>query len=155
MRSEKAALPIFDCIPCLETPRTRIQNCALRIGQCRAGPGPAAQFFELVCSMALCSPPRQLFSGWHFDPGSQSDNGMPCNIGNESARARFAFGPPCGASSWGRALIFSAHCFLCRTKTRLVRVQRVDRGRTHSMLHLPEPNATPWDLHEANPVSAT
>ena len=78
----------------------------MRIGQCRARQGPAALFFDLVCSMVYCSPPRQLFSGWHFDPGSQSDNGMPCKIGNESARARFAFGPPCGASSWGRALIF-------------------------------------------------
>ena len=56
--------------------------------------------------MVFCSPPRQLFSGWHCDPGLQSDNGTPCHIGNESARARFAFGPPCGASSRGRALIF-------------------------------------------------
>ena len=87
--------------PELESKIVRMRFC-----QSRAQQGPAALFFELVCSMVFCLLPRQLFSGWHFDPGSQSDNGILCYIGNESDGARFAFGPPCGASSRGPASIF-------------------------------------------------
>ena len=39
---------------------------------------------------------------------------------------------PAGRVLGDRRRFFCSHCFLCHTKTRLVRVQRVDRGRTHS-----------------------
>ena len=50
---------------------------------------------------------------------------------NGRRRDRSASARPAGRVLGDRHVDFSSPCFLCH-KTRLVRVQRVDRGRTHS-----------------------
>ncbi len=54
-----AALPIFGRIPCLETPRTRIQNCANAIlpKSCTAGPGRPVFRACLFDCLLLTAPP--------------------------------------------------------------------------------------------------
>jgi hypothetical protein len=109
-----SALPIFGRIPCLETTKTRIQFCANAIlpKSRTAGPGR-----PVSCSClfdGICSPPHQLFSGWHCDPGSQSDNGRHAKleISQRPPARSICFGPPCGARSRGPARrFFPPHVF--------------------------------------------
>ena len=125
----------------------------MRFCQIRAQPGPAARFFEIVCSMVLCCPPPPAFSGWHCDSGSQSDNGRHAEleISQRPPARSICFGPPCGARSRGPARrVFSSPRFHV-TQRPDVRVQHVDRGRTHSNSPAPEPDATPWENGRVTP----
>ena len=78
-----AALPIFDAFYAIEGPRaeTRIRNRVTGLKQKSDTAGTAALFFVSFHLIVRCSLPRQLLLGLHFDPGSQSDNRMPCKVG--------------------------------------------------------------------------
>ena len=125
----------------------------MRFCQRRAQPGPAARFFEIVCSMVLCSPPHQLFSGWHCDPGSQSDNGRHAEleISQRPPARSICFGPPCGARSRGPARrFFHPHVFYV-TRPDWSAFNVSTAAGPIRMPQLPEPNATPWATLD-NPV---
>ena len=118
----------------------------MRFSQSRAQPGPAAWFLVLVCSMVLCSPPHQLFSGWHCDPGSQSDNGRHAEleISQRPPARSICFGPPCGARSRGPARrVFPPHVFYV-TRPDWSAFNVSTAAGPIRMFHLPGPNATPW-----------
>ena len=125
----------------------------MRFCQRRAQPGPAARFFEIVCSMVLCCPPPPAFSGWHCDSGSQSDNGRHAELEflNGRRRDRYASARPAGRVLGDRHVEFSVPLVFHVTQRPDVRVQHVDRGRTHSNSPAPEPDATPWENGRVTP----
>ena len=109
-----SALPIFGRIPCLETPKTRIQFCANPIlpKSRTAGPGRLVSCSCLFDGSLFTAPPA--FLGWHCDPGSQSDNGRHAEleISQRPPARSICFGPPCGARSRGPARrVFPPHVF--------------------------------------------
>ena len=143
------------------------QSGAFEDGECRKlvdlfhkGVGKWGGNYEMhsVFLMILCSLPRQLFSGWHFDPGSQSDNGMPCRVGNYSTAA--------GAIDLLRPALRDAFSetgvdislpivFYVTQRPHWSAFNASAAAGPIRLFHLPGPNATPWDLDEANPVSET
>ena len=132
MQSEMRLCRFLTAFHAWKPPKLESKIVRIRFGQCRAQQGPAALFFERVCSIVYCSLPRQLFSGWHCDPGSQSDNGILCYIGNDSDGARSAsLARPDGRVLGDRRRL-SFPLFSLSHKDQTVHVQRVDRGRTHS-----------------------
>ena len=146
MRSEMRLCRFLTAFHAWKPPKLEFRIVRMRFGQSRAQQGPAALFFERVCSIVYCLLPRQLFLGWHCDPGSQSDFGILCNIGNDSDGARSASGPPCGASSWGPASIFLPIVFSVTQRPDWSASNVLTAAGPIRMLHLPGPNATLWDL---------
>ena len=148
-----SALPIFGRIPCLETPETRIQNCANAIlpKSRTAGPGRPVFRDRLLDGSLFTAPPA--FLGWHCDPGSQSDNGRHAEleISQRPPARSICFGPPCGARSRGPASIFLPTVFYATQRPDWSAFNVSTAAGPIRMPQLPEPNATPWENRRVTP----
>ena len=128
-----SALSISERIPCLETPRSSNSiscECDLaKVVHSRARPPCFSSVFV------------RLFTA--YCPASFSWAGIAilarkvtlefCAILEMTQTARdLLLARPAGRVLGDRRRFSCPHGFFCHTKTRLVRVQRVDRGRTHS-----------------------
>ena len=126
-----AALPVFDRIPCLETPKTRIQNCANAIWpmSCTAGPGRLVFRAGLFNGLLLTAPPA--FFGLAFRSWLECDK-MPGKAELISARARSVFLARPDGRVLGHGCLFRSPWMFLSHEDQTVRVQRVDCGRAHS-----------------------
>ena len=147
MRSEMRLCRFLTAFHAWEPPVTRIQNCANAIWpkSCTAGPGRPV-FSSVFVRLFTAHCPASFFRAGIAILARKVTLEF-CAILEMTQTARdLLLARPAGRVLGDRRRLSCPHCFLCHTKTRLVRVQRVDRGRTDS--NAPSSRAQ-WRRHPA------